>query len=125
MDRKLSKQEFYAQVSPRKRRPEWIIFWIMMAVNIIDIVIVPFFIVVTLVAAVCGFGIKTTLDKRWGIPLIVLGAAIVLLLIPAGLFVFGMPMVLSGLQFYKVLGNLDKAYTQYLETGVLPDLKGV
>ena len=124
MNTKLSKREFYTQTDTRKYKSEWIVFWITIAVNILDIVIAPFFIVATLVTAVCGFGVKTTLDKRWGIPLIVLGVVTILLMIPEGLFAFGMPMALSGWWFYRVLGNLDKAYAQYLETGVVPNLKG-
>lgn len=100
-------------------------FWVMFAINVIDILLAPaLFLVATLAAAVCGFGIKTTLDKRWGIPLIIMGAVSIVIMIPAGLFVLGMPMVVSGLKFYTVLENLDKAYHAYLKTGTFSDHKG-
>lgn len=126
MNTKLSKSEFYAQTATQKRRPEWILFWVTIAVSIICIPIGGYVVMAAILAcAVCGFGIKKTLDKRLGLVMLVLGVISCLLLLPAGVFGPGMVMALSGWLFYKILGNLDKAYNQYLETGEVPDLKGL
>ena len=67
--------------------------------------------------------LKKTMDKRWGVVLMVMGV-ISFIMIGIGLGGQGVVMIVSGWWFYRVLGNLDKAYAQYLETGVIPDLKG-
>lgn len=123
MNTKLSKREFYAKTSNRKYKLEWIIFWTATIINVFGIIVTPGAVVATLSCAICGIFLKKTMDKRWGVVLIVMGGISALMV---GLSLMGLAVlvIISGIQFYRVYGNLDKAYARYLETGVVPDLKG-
>ncbi len=123
MNTKLSKREFYTQTDTRKYKLEWIGFWTATILSAFYIIITPWAIVALPSCVICGIFLKKTMDKRWGVVLMVMGV-ISFIMIGIGLGGQGVVMIVSGWWFYRVLGNLDKAYAQYLETGVIPDLKG-
>lgn len=119
----LSKREFYAKTSTRKYKLEWVVFWGAAIINALCIIVSPGAIVATLSCAICGFFLNKTMDKRWGIVLLVMGVISTIMMgFTLGM---GVVMIVNGLQFYRVFEHLDKAYAQYLESGVVPDFKGL
>lgn len=122
MNKKLSKSEFYAKASARKYKVEWIVFWGATIVNALCIIVTPAAIVATLACAVCGIFLKKTMDRRWGVVLLVMGViSFIMMGFTHGM---GIVMIVNGIQFYQVFDNLDKTYARYLETGEIHDLKG-
>ena len=120
----LSKKEYYNQVTPKKSK-SLLVWWIVaLAINIVGLVIGPASILGVIACLVCWFGGKAGCNKWWGIGLAVCGAVQWILIYVIG-GVVPWVEIFIGIYMFQTYNNLDKAYAQYLETGVVPDLKGL
>lgn len=118
----LSKKEYYAQVTPKKSIRIW---WIVaLVINIIGVAMGPASILGVISCIVCWVGGNASCNKWWGVALAVCGAIQFILIYVIG-GVMPWVMLFVGVYMYQIYDNLDKAYAAYLETGEIPDLKGV
>ena len=124
MEQILSKKEYYNQVTPKKSK-SLLVWWIVaLAINIVGLVIGPASILGVIACLVCWFGGKAGCNTWWGIGLAVCGAVQWILIYVIG-GVVPWVEIFIGIYMFQTYNNLDKAYAQYLETGVVPDLKGL
>lgn len=118
----LSKKEYYAQITTKKSIKIW---WIVaLIINIIGVAMGPASILGVISCIVCWAGGNASCNKWWGVALAACGAIQFILIYVIG-GVMPWVMLFVGVYMYQIYDNLDKAYATYLETGEIPDLKGV
>lgn len=123
MEHTLSKKEYYEKVTPKKSKSMLICWIIALVINVIGLLLGPASILGIIACLVCWFGGKANCNKWWGVVLSVCGAVQwILIYVIGGVVPF--IEIIVGIYIYQTYNNLDKAYAEYLEKGVMPDVTG-
>ena len=124
MNQALTKKEYYHAMNPKKNKLVWGLWILSMVINLIGIVGGPASILGLIACIVCGFGVKSSFNKWWGMTLAIIGGVQWVLVYVIG-GVVPLIEIIVGVYVFQILNNLDKAYAEYLKTGSVPDTTGM